>query len=195
MAAIDWPRIHSQVRQYHLDGILCGDPTTDRHVHTIIYLGRNVEEKSRFAIKCCYITSANESMIRNEVLLMQQHPSIWTVPLLDYFEESSFGFLILPYYEHIGYTVFEYEKEIACDVSWDLINAIHHLHSSRVWHRDVNISNFFIGPYSCGNDECELFGFLGDFGLAFRDEDGLQLPPVGGTDGYLAPELIRKEIC
>lgn len=61
--------------------------------------------------------------------------------------------------------------------------AIQHLHSNKIVHRDLKLSNIFI------NHEMQIK--LGDFGLACVIEDEEKRNTLCGTPNYLAPEILE----
>ncbi|KAK3835745.1 MAG: kinase-like domain-containing protein [Linnemannia gamsii] len=62
-----------------------------------------------------------------------------------------------------------------------VLEALCHLHSLKIVHRDIKPSNIFIGS------EGEVK--VGDFGMAFVDDEGDVERPSCGTEGYKAKEL------
>jgi len=67
-----------------------------------------------------------------------------------------------------------------------IIDAVVHLHKSKVIHRDLKLGNLFI------NDDMEIK--IGDFGLATRvDFNGERKRTLCGTPNYIAPEVLKKE--
>src|SRR5262249_23471018 len=75
----------------------------------------------------------------------------------------------------------------AVAIARDVVAALAHAHSRGVLHRDVTARNVMVTP--------EGRGVLVDFGLA-KPERGTQVTSTGallGTEGYLAPEVLRGE--
>ncbi|KAG0378744.1 Serine/threonine-protein kinase plk1 [Mortierella sp. AD032] len=62
-----------------------------------------------------------------------------------------------------------------------VLEALCHLHSLKIVHRDIKPSNIFIGS--------EGEAKVGDFGMAFVDDEGDVERPSCGTEGYKAKEL------
>ena len=74
------------------------------------------------------------------------------------------------------------EIEVQCYIV-QLIKALKYLHSHRVIHRDLKLSNLFL------TDKMELK--VGDFGLATKlDFEGERKRTVCGTPNYIAPEIL-----
>ncbi|MEI2720712.1 MAG: serine/threonine-protein kinase [Gemmatimonadales bacterium] len=67
------------------------------------------------------------------------------------------------------------------EIAW----ALDHAHAHGVVHRDLTVDNILLERHT-GR------ALLGDFGLAQRS-DTIDVGPVFGTPGYLAPELIRGD--
>lgn len=65
-----------------------------------------------------------------------------------------------------------------------LFSGIAYLHENEVAHRDLKLSNIFLGR----NMECKI----GDFGLAVKVEPNGNRRTVCGTPNYLAPEILTK---
>jgi serine/threonine protein kinase len=163
-------------------------------VRSTHFLALNLDTHRSLVLKCCFVTLENEDLIANEANLMRDSSSIWTVPLLDSFRDSDFYYLAMPYFR-VSWDAIDQES-FRCELCWDVINALAHLHSMGIWHRDVNKENVFLSAEQV--PDCEdyvVYAFLGDFGLAHKNEVGVGLPLGAGTSGYLAPELVRGEIC
>ena len=80
-----------------------------------------------------------------------------------------------------------HELEVQCYMS-QLINAVKYIHSQKVLHRDLKLSNLFLGP------KLELK--VGDFGLAAKlDSEGEKRRTVCGTPNYIAPEVLNSKVC
>jgi len=77
------------------------------------------------------------------------------------------------------------EKE-ARKYLYELLLAIHYLHSHRIIHRDLKLSNLFLAS----DNKIKL----GDFGLATVLEFSHQKRfTVCGTPNYVAPEILQSE--
>lgn len=60
-----------------------------------------------------------------------------------------------------------------------------YIHSQRVIHRDLKLSNILVDMY--------MQTKISDFGLAIRTDDPrLKIPTLCGTTNYLAPEVVTK---
>ncbi|OMJ86381.1 hypothetical protein SteCoe_12107 [Stentor coeruleus] len=78
------------------------------------------------------------------------------------------------------------ELETQCYLM-QLFSVIRYLHTLKVVHRDIKLSNLFL------NDSMELK--LGDFGLATKIEfDGERKRTMCGTPNYIAPEILDSRL-
>ncbi len=66
-----------------------------------------------------------------------------------------------------------------------IINAIHHLHSQNIIHRDIKLENILIDSNS--------FVKLCDFGVSREVRRGDLLSNKCGTLAYIAPEILRNK--
>ena len=75
----------------------------------------------------------------------------------------------------------------ALAIAHQLCAAIAEAHRSGILHRDLKSANVIL----CGNDDGSTRAVITDFGLS----SGLTLPSgeMGGTPGYMAPELLRGQ--
>lgn len=65
-----------------------------------------------------------------------------------------------------------------------IINAVKHIHSRKIIHRDLKLGNFFLA------DGLEVK--VGDFGLATRlSYEGERRKTICGTPNYIAPEVLE----
>lgn len=69
-------------------------------------------------------------------------------------------------------------------------DAVAHLHSCNIVHRDVKAKNVFLSCLDTCDPSCHIV--LGDFGLAHRLEKGYVLSAQVGTRKYWAPELYDR---
>jgi serine/threonine protein kinase len=197
MADFPFPPVQSCIKDYCLRYKIAEKPLSTFFMPSVHYLAES-SDGSYVVIKCCYVTEANESALANEGTLMEEAQSIWTVRSRDIFRHESGGHcyscIAMSYYasgwDGVQLTA---DENYYSELCYDVINAIAVLHSRGIWHRDVNKANIFLTGYSTA-DGYDVHAFLGDFGFAYANT-GDPPPPVVGTDGYLAPELIAEAPC
>ncbi len=77
-------------------------------------------------------------------------------------------------------------EEEAIRVAVEMLEALGYLHAHEIIHMDVNPRNILF--------DAEGAAKLADFGLAKFMESKSQLTRVGGTPGYMAPELYHEKV-
>lgn len=117
------------------------------------------------------------------------HPHI--VALEHFFEDSNNVYILLEMCQN--QTLHELlkrrkrltELEVQCYIV-QLIDALKYIHSNKVIHRDLKLSNLFL------TDKMELK--VGDFGLSSKIEfEGERKMTSCGTPNYMAPEILNKK--
>eukprot|EP00929_Paragymnodinium_shiwhaense_P002436 TRINITY_DN102687_c0_g1_i1.p1 TRINITY_DN102687_c0_g1~~TRINITY_DN102687_c0_g1_i1.p1 ORF type:complete len:502 (-),score=73.25 TRINITY_DN102687_c0_g1_i1:122-1480(-) len=76
-------------------------------------------------------------------------------------------------------------------ITRQMLNAIFHLHSSDILHRDVKASNVLVDRLNLRDPQCRVV--LADFGLARRLKVGQHLTAQVGTRKYWAPEVYGRK--
>jgi hypothetical protein len=156
-----------------------------------VYLG--YYDTAKVAIKSLHSANGSEmEAVENEVLLMNylgSHPhiltcyGIWkdarglTSIVLDY---SPYGSLVDILYNFDAFP----ELPVRLQLGWavDLVNALYFIHSKNVKHRDVKADNLLVFS--------ELKVKLCDFGLSKQQSQSMKPSLLGGTEGFMAPELF-----
>ncbi len=118
-----------------------------------------------------------------------QHENICTI--VDFGEDPSFGlFMVMELLE--GYTVHHklrhdgaFAPKVACDIMWQIAEAVRYIHSGAIIHGDIKSENILVTRTA---DRRRLVKLL-DFGLA-RADVGIRTEKIEGTPEYLAPERI-----
>jgi serine/threonine protein kinase len=124
--------------------------------------------------------------VKEEIEIMRSlnHPNL--VKLYEVYEEESAIYIVMEYIE--GRTLLELVcndgklcREIAAEITKQLLEAITHLNENSIIHRDIKLENVIIGP----ENHIKLI----DFGLATLSKD-LTSTKFCGSTGYIAPEVF-----
>ncbi|TMW68026.1 hypothetical protein Poli38472_007698 [Pythium oligandrum] len=162
---------------------------------SVVHIATHRETKKQVAVKCISKASLSKSdviALKHEVEIMStlSHPNI--VPLLDYFEESRYYYIVTPLCT--GGELFDalvkrksYTEEDARALMVKLTSAIMYIHSRGIVHRDLKPENILLKTSAPG---AELM--IADFGFA-RSMRGEKRWTACGTPGYVAPEVVRGE--
>jgi serine/threonine protein kinase len=131
-------------------------------------------------------------MVNNEVRagkFLGSHPNL--AALLQYIDKPDFHFLVFQYIN--GQDLFGYLEKLnfaprpdseAKSIITQIFNAMQHIHSHSIAHRDIKLENILID--SNGNV------VVIDLGLCAFIEDGKLCRDWCGSDNYLAPEIVRR---
>ncbi len=76
--------------------------------------------------------------------------------------------------------------KVACDIMWQIVEAVRYIHSRAIIHGDIKSENILL---TRSPDRRRVIKLL-DFGLA-RPDVGIRTERIEGTPEYLAPERIR----
>lgn len=112
--------------------------------------------------------------------------------IVDFGEDPAFGlFMVMELLE--GATVHHKLRQggrlppkVACDVMWQVCDAVRYIHGRTILHGDIKSENIFLVRTSGNRRAVKLL----DFGLA-RADLGRGAGSVDGTPEYLAPERIK----
>ncbi|OQS05013.1 calcium/calmodulin-dependent protein kinase I [Thraustotheca clavata] len=131
---------------------------------------------------------------RSEIACLRtlHHPHI--VNLIDYFDEEEDAYVVLELVN--GGELFKYMKRHGpfCEAETkhivkQLLDAVIYCHERNIVHRDIKPENIL---YTRDEDTGKLSIKLADFGFA-TSVRGDNLSRVCGTEGYMAPEMIRRQ--
>lgn len=77
-------------------------------------------------------------------------------------------------------------------LAWDLLSALHYLHSKRILHRDLKPQNILLNNFK---DVQNMQAKLCDFGLArYMDSNTFLMTSIKGTPLYMAPEVLHDNL-
>jgi calcium/calmodulin-dependent protein kinase I len=162
---------------------------------SVVHIATHRETRKQVAVKCIAKSSLGPQdvhSLKQEVDVMSglNHPNI--VPLLDYFEEDRYYYIVTPLCT--GGELFDdlvkrksYTEEDARILMRKLASAIDYLHSRGIVHRDLKPENILLKTSAPGAEV-----MIADFGFA-RPMNGSRRGTACGTPGYVAPEVVQGE--
>lgn len=165
---------------------------------SLIYSGYNTNCKTlnnKIIFKFIKRIKGKEHQIENEIEIMENlnHPHI----LKHEFKFSYRQYVcIITKYAHHGSLldiIAKYGKGIREDLAriamHQMLEAVHYLHSNRIWHRDIKPENFLV--YSWVPEP--ILVVLADFGYSkVLNDDELSTDYIG-TYNYAAPEIYKNQ--
>jgi len=162
-----------------------------------IWIGckRDISESKKVAIKVITVDKSNhheEARIMNEVAILKSldHPNV--LKLIDFFEESPNFFLVMELmeggdlFDRIAHKM-QYTEMDARQLALSLLQAVQHIHSRCVAHRDLKPQNLLLK--SIQND---VDIKVSDFSFAKRVHTPKSLLTRCGTPTYVAPEILKN---
>ncbi|KAG1703463.1 hypothetical protein DVH05_007411 [Phytophthora capsici] len=162
---------------------------------SVVHIATHRETRKQVAVKCIAKASLGPQDVHSlkqevEVMSSLNHPNI--VPLLDYFEEERYYYIVTPLCT--GGELFDdlvkrksYTEEDARVLMRKLASAIDYLHSRGIVHRDLKPENILLKTSAPGAEV-----MIADFGFA-RPMNGSRRGTACGTPGYVAPEVVQGE--
>ncbi|KAI9919214.1 hypothetical protein PsorP6_011938 [Peronosclerospora sorghi] len=162
---------------------------------SVVHIATHRETRKQVAVKCIARASLGPQdvhALKQEVEVMSSlnHPNL--VPLLDYFEEDRYYYIVTPLCT--GGELFDdlvkrksYTEEDARVLMRKLASAIEYLHSRGIVHRDLKPENILLKTSAHGAEV-----MIADFGFA-RPMNGSRHGTACGTPGYVAPEVVQGE--
>lgn len=160
---------------------------------SVVHIATHRETRKQVAVKCIAKTSLaalDAKALKQEVEIMKKLNHANLVPLLDYFEESRYYFIVTPLCT--GGELFDdlvkrksYTEEDARVLMGKLASAIQYLHARGIVHRDLKPENILLKTSAPGAEV-----MIADFGFA-RSMTGSLRGTACGTPGYVAPEVVQ----
>ncbi|DBA00254.1 TPA: hypothetical protein N0F65_007898 [Lagenidium giganteum] len=163
--------------------------------YSVVHIATNRKTCKQVAVKCIAKSSLSSSdviALKQEVKIMSDldHPNL--VPLLDYFEEERYYYIVTPLCT--GGELFDtlvnrktYTEEDARELMRKLASAIAYVHSKGIVHRDLKPENILLKSSAPGAEV-----IVADFGFA-RPMKGARPGTACGTPGYIAPEIVKGQ--
>lgn len=162
---------------------------------SVVHIATHRETRKQVAVKCIAKASLKPQDVHSlkqevEVMSSLNHPNI--VPLLDYFEENRYYYIVTPlctggelFYDLVKRK--SYTEEDARVLMRKLASAIDYLHLRGIVHRDLKPENILLKTSAPGAEV-----MIADFGFA-RPMNGSRRGTACGTPGYVAPEVVQGE--
>ncbi|GAB9463232.1 Camk/camk1 protein kinase [Globisporangium polare] len=160
---------------------------------SVVHIATHRETRKQVAVKCIAKTSLADldaKALKQEVEIMKKLDHVNLVPLLDYYEESRYYFIVTPLCT--GGELFDdlvkrksYTEEDARVLMGKLASAIQYIHSRGIVHRDLKPENILLKTSAPGAEV-----MIADFGFA-RSMTGSRRGTACGTPGYVAPEVVQ----
>jgi serine/threonine protein kinase len=162
---------------------------------SVVHTATHRDTRKQVAVKCIAKAGLSEAEVialKQEVEIMAHldHPNL--VPLLDYYEEEKYYYIVTPLCT--GGELFDalvkrksYTEDDARLVMKKLASAIAYIHSLGIVHRDLKPENILLKTSAPG---AEIM--IADFGFA-RPLKGSRPGTACGTPGYVAPEVVKGQ--
>lgn len=161
-----------------------------------IYLGTNVNDNSKKALKFVKRVEASMERINNEITTMNlaQHNSILQIE--DTFLYEHYICIVTPFapigsLHRLVQTQFAsgLPENTARLMMKQMLEAINYLHGINIWHRDIKLDNFLV--YDADLDNPVVI--LSDFGFARIFQENEKSEEYIGTPEFAAPEMFKNE--
>jgi len=165
----------------------------------IVHLCRKKGTDTKFAVKLMEMSDAGRARdAEREALMMRRfkHPNV--VSMVDHFRDKWFHYIVMEWYA-AGDLVDVVQTHLANGKLQDstlsnlfkqMLQAILHLHSQFIIHRDVKADNFLLDRFDIFDKECRVV--LSDMGTAIQNPDDKLLSRPVGTKIYWSPEVVRR---
>jgi hypothetical protein len=167
--------------------------------YAVVYVGRQLTSNRQVAIKSllksALVTSPRTiSALITEVHIMKKLKHRRVLRLLGIYEDDEKLYLIL---EHAGggdlfhrlLAKGRFSEAKAAEFMRELLDAIAYMHRNGIVHRDLKPENILLMSTSS-----EVDFKIADFGLAAECDVGNELSQRCGSPGYVAPEILSKQV-
>jgi len=160
----------------------------------LVYLAHDEQLSRQVAIKVPHArlvaeaANAEAYLTEARTVANLDHPNI--VPVFDVGSTEQFPcYIVSKYIDGIDLATRLKQSRLALDEAAELVatvgEALHHAHRQGLVHRDIKPANILLDK--SGRP------FVGDFGLALREQDVGKGPRFAGTPAYMSPEQARGE--
>lgn len=170
-----------------------------------VYRAVNKRTGEEVAVKMiCKVHVKDAQMLKNEIQIHKatDHPNV--LRLLEVFEDDRKLYLVTELCRggdlgrHLGASCDEYSAVVmpeadALQLIQQVVNSVLYLHSRGIVHRDLKPSNFLCASSGSGSEAPTRIIKLADFGVSAYCSDKHRLTRKVGTEGFMAPEIIRHQ--
>eukprot|EP01133_Synstelium_polycarpum_P019557 gene19557-23428_t len=147
-----------------------------------VYLGESRVNGAHVAIKIVDLSQMSRISVAkqrrgNIVQMVSHHKNIASVHGFELFMIiKDYKFFIL--------------EESAKSIVFQIVEAVHYLHSKNQCHRDIKVENIMMSATPQGQATVKII----DFGLArYKSQPWVRMTPCG-TPGYIAPEVLQGHL-
>ena len=166
---------------------------------SVVFIGSKIDDdhSPKMAIKFVKRRANRSWQLENEITLLKtlHHPLVLT--LADIFPYREFVCLVTPYapYQSIE-SIMNVDfnngmpENIASLFMYQMLNAVHYLHSENIWHRDIKPENFLV----FNRDIHNLKIVICDFGYSKKFMKDEKDDRFVGTPQFIAPEVVNHKL-
>jgi len=168
-----------------------------------VYQAVNLRTNQTVALKAiCKSIMPDDNMLRNEIQIHKEadHPNI--LRLLETFEDDKYLYLVTELCEggdlrgHLedlknDYSVLQMSEKDALQLFQQVVASVRYLHKQGIVHRDLKPGNFLVAGRTESSSSQRMVLKLTDFGVSTSCPLKHLLTRRVGTDGFMAPEVLR----